>query len=74
MTQIFADPFIRLFVLPFAFTVILIGVIRFAGRNGGPNRAAGAAVALAFVWLCGLILGIPNFPPPASGAHRPSLL
>lgn len=67
MTQIFADPFIRLFVLPFAFTVILVGLIRFVGREGS-SRAAGGTVALAFVWLCGLILGIPDFPPPASSA------
>lgn len=68
MYQLFADPLIRLVVAPLLFSAALAGLIRLAGRVGAGRRAAGASVAIAFVWLCALLLGLPEFPPTADGA------
>lgn len=68
MTQFLADPLIRLVVAPLLFSAVLTGAIRFAGRVGAGRRAAGASVAIAFVWLCALLLGLPEFPPAADGS------
>jgi hypothetical protein len=68
MTQFLADPLVRLVAAPFLFAAVLAGLIRLAGRAGAGRRAAGAAVAVTFAWLCALALGVPEFPPAADGS------
>ena len=68
MAELFQDPLNRALIFPFAGSVVLALLIRFLGRAEMGRHYAAAAVGAVFIWVCGMVLGIPEFPPRADSS------
>ena len=68
MLDIFQDPLYRAAILPFGGTVILALVVRVLGGADLGRHYTGAVVGAVFLWVCGMVLGIPEFPPRADSS------
>lgn len=69
MPEFLLEPFNRALLFPFIGSLFLAALIRILGRHDLGPRFAAAAVGATFLWVTGLVLGIPEFPPrPGSSA------
>lgn len=68
MAEYFQDPFNRAFIVPFFGSLVLTLLIRFLGRAEMGRHYGAAAVGAIFIWVCGMVLGIPEFPPRADSS------
>lgn len=74
MFDIFHDPLYRAFNLPFSGTIILALLVRILGGSDLGRHYTGAVIGAVFLWVCGMVLGIPEFPPRADGTAVAYLL
>ncbi|WP_448187810.1 hypothetical protein [Azospirillum sp. sgz301742] len=60
------DPFLQSSVLPLLAALAAVGLLRLAGGGVAGRRLAAGGIALAFLGVFALVVGIPAFPPPSS--------
>ncbi|MBP2230885.1 hypothetical protein J2847_004194 [Azospirillum agricola] len=65
MTDLLHDPFVQSSLLPLLLGVAAVGLLRLAGGQSGRSLAP-AGIALAFLLIFALVVGVPAFPPPSS--------
>ncbi len=66
MTELLNDPFIQSSLLPLLLGGLAVGLLRLAGGGWAGRRLAPGGIALAFLLLFALVVGLPAFPPPSS--------
>ncbi len=65
MSDLMSDPFVQSSVLPLLLGLLAVGALRLIGGRVGRLWASGG-IALAFLALFILVIGLPAFPPPSS--------
>ncbi|MCG5239379.1 hypothetical protein [Azospirillum doebereinerae] len=66
MTDLLNDPFVQSSLLPLILGAVAVGVLRLVGGARTGRLLAPAGIALAFLGLFILVVGLPAFPPPSS--------
>ena len=61
MFDVITGSVFALFVLPFFGTIILAGIIGWAGRGASRKVLISASTGIGTAWVCAFVLGIPNF-------------
>jgi len=66
MTDLLNDPFVQSSLLPLILGAVAVGALRLIGGERTGRILAPAGIALAFLGLFVLVVGLPAFPPPSS--------